>query len=300
MKSSASSDPAAAGPAPGRPAEIEEATNRVLIHPLARALVDRLIATPVTPNQVSIASVFMAGAAAICYASLIWPLNACAGLAFQVGWHVLDGADGDLARRTGRASTIGELVDGICDHVSQGLIYIAFAIILARGPLHLGLWAWALAVGAALSHFIQANAFETGRKSYRRWVYDATWIRQNLAGAQGPGPLQRLLGGAYLAMSTLSDAGASRVEAAMGARIIVGGAAADSARRLYRETYAPLIRKSAVLSGNSRTIAAFLSLLAGSPLWFFIFEMTALNATLGLLIAWRARQNARLIAALAA
>ncbi len=293
MKSSASSDSAATESAPGRPTEIEEATNRLLIHPLARALVDRLTATPVTPNQVSIASVFLAGAAAACYGSLIWPLNAFAGFAFQIGWHVLDGADGDLARRTARASTIGELVDGICDHVSQGLIYTAFAIILSRGPL--GVLAWPIAFGAALSHFVQANAFETGRKSYRRWVYGAAWIRQTLASAQEPGPFQRLLGGAYLAISGLSDAGAPAVDTAMGARVAQGGALADSAKRLYREIYAPLIRRSAVLSGNSRTIAAFLSLLAGSPMWFFIFEMTALNAALVVLVAWRRRQNGRLL-----
>jgi phosphatidylglycerophosphate synthase len=35
----------------------------------------------------------------------------------HMGWHVLDGADGDLARMTGRASPQGELFDGICDYV---------------------------------------------------------------------------------------------------------------------------------------------------------------------------------------
>ena len=300
MKSSASSTAPAAGAAPGRPTEIEEASNRVLVHPVSRALVDRLVATPVTPNQVSIASVFAAGAAAVCYAQIVWPLNAFAGLAFQFAWHVLDGADGDLARRTGRASTVGELVDGICDHVSQGLIYVAFAIILQRAvwPAALGGWAWAVAAGGALSHFIQANAYESGRKSYRRWVYGATWIRQNLAGAGEAGALQKILGRIYLATSALSDPGSARVEAAMEAQISVGGARADAARNLYRDLYAPVVRGSAVLSGNSRTLAAFLSLLAASPLWFFVFEMTVLNAALAVLILWRGRRNARLIAGL--
>ena len=53
-------------PAPdaGRPVEIEEPSNRYFVHPLARWLVDRLLSTPVTPNQVSVASVFTAAAAA--------------------------------------------------------------------------------------------------------------------------------------------------------------------------------------------------------------------------------------------
>ena len=164
----------------------------------------------------------------------------------------------------------------------------------------LGGWAWAVAAGAAVSHFVQANAFETGRKSYRRWVYGATWIRQNLESAREPRPFQRVLGGAYLLTSSLSDPGAARVEAAMDAQIALGGARAEAARGLYRDLYAPLIRKSAVLSGNSRTLIAFVSLLAASPLWFFIFEMTALNAALAALIIWRGRRNARLIEGLKA
>ena len=91
------------------------------------------------------ASVFAAAAAAaICYARPAWPLSAFGGLPLMFAWHVLDGADGDLARRTGRASPNGELVDGICDHVSQVLIYVAFAFILQRS---LGGWAWAIGGG---------------------------------------------------------------------------------------------------------------------------------------------------------
>jgi len=302
MKSSASSSGPPTDPAPGRPAEIEEPTNLYLVHPVSRALVTLLIRTPVTPNQVSVASVAMAGAAALCYAQLAWPLNAFAGLAFQFAWHVLDGADGDLARRTGRASTVGELVDGICDHASQGLIYLAFAIILSRAhwPVALGSWAWAVAAAGALSHFIQANAFETGRKGYRRWVYGATWIRQDLTGAREAGPVQRLLGEVYLRLSRVTDPGGGDLEAKMSARTAAGAQQAQAARRLYRETYAPLVARSAALSGNSRTVAAFLCLLAGSPLWYFAFEVTALNAVLAALILARARRNARLATALRA
>jgi phosphatidylglycerophosphate synthase len=296
MKSIASSSERPRDPAPGRPAEIEEPTNLYLVHPLSRALVNRLIQTPVTPNQVSVASVAMAGAAAVCYAQLAWPLNAFAGLVFQFAWHVLDGADGDLARRTGRASTVGELVDGICDHASQGLIYIAFAIILIRptSPVALGNWAWALAAGAALSHFAQANAFETGRKNYRRWVYGATWIRQDLTGAREAGFVQRLFGEIYLRISRITDPGGDAVDAEMSARTLLGADEAQGARRLYREVYAPLVARSAVLSGNGRTLAAFLSLLAGSPLWYFLYELIVLNAALAALIRGRARRNARL------
>jgi phosphatidylglycerophosphate synthase len=280
----------AAAPAPGRPREIEAPTNLYLVHPAARALVDRLIATPVTPNQVSIASVFLAGAAAACYGLLAWPWAALAGLACQFAWHVLDGADGDLARRTGRASPIGELIDGVCDHVSQALIYVAFALILQRS---LGPWAWAIVLAAASSHFVQANAYETGRKTYRRWVYGAAWMRQTASTSATTNPLARALSGFYLAVSNVADPGEARIEAAM-----APVAAAKGARDLYRGLYQPLVKASGILDSNTRTIAAFASMLAGSPLWFFLFEIVALNGALAVLTRRRGRVDARLIAAL--
>ena len=159
----------------GRPHEIEEIANRLWVHPASRRLVDVLVGTRVTPNQVSAASVVAAAAAAVSFARnpLGWgPIFGAAGLFV---WHVLDGADGDLARRTGKASPLGELIDGVCDHVSQALIYVSLAIVLQRT---LGGLAWILALGAAVSHTLQANCYEAGRKTYRHWVYGAPWMRQ--------------------------------------------------------------------------------------------------------------------------
>ncbi|HEY5070469.1 MAG TPA: CDP-alcohol phosphatidyltransferase family protein [Caulobacteraceae bacterium] len=300
MRSSETSATAAGEipPAPGRPQEIEEPTNRYLVHPLSRALVSRLVTSPVTPNQVSFASVAAAAAAAGCYFAAPWPWAALGGVALQFVWHVLDGADGDLARRTGRASPIGELVDGVCDHLSQAILYLAFGAILERqmGPL-----AWVLAGAAALSHFVQANAYETGRKTYRRWVYDAGWMRQSVAALEQKGAAQGALGALYLRISSLTDAGEGEVEAAMAGPLAAGQSRAAAARRLYAGIFAPVVRSSFWLSGNTRTMAAFLSMLIppGSPAWFFLFETTALNLVLVWLVASRRRRNAALFRGLA-
>ena len=289
MKSSTFSAGAPVSPAPGRPGEVEEATNRYLVHPVSRALVDVLIKTKATPNQVSVGSV----AAAACAGFAIWALpglwgavGALIGLFF---WHVLDGADGDLARRTGRASVSGELVDGVCDHVSQIIIYAAMALVLQR-TLHGWAWAWAFTAGG--SHFLQANAYETGRKSYRRWVYDAPWMRQGFAGANA---VQRALSGLYVGLSNLANPGDRKVEAAMQTALATDRTAP---RRLYQETYQPLVKRSAILSSNTRTLAVGASLAAGSPVWFFAFECVALNLALVGLLAWRMRCDTILVAGL--
>ncbi|MHB8527991.1 MAG: CDP-alcohol phosphatidyltransferase family protein [Caulobacteraceae bacterium] len=288
MKSSASLEEVTRG----RPPEIEAPTNRWLVHPISRALVDLLIRTPVTPNQVSVASVFMAAAAAACYLVLAWPFGPLAGLLFQLAWHVLDGADGDLARRTGRASTYGELVDGICDHLSQALIYLAFALILRRS---VGGWAWAIAAAAAISHFVQSNAYENGRKTYRRWVYGASWMRQDLAALASAGPFEAVLGRLYLAVAALSSGGEKELQAAMAPAILAGGEREQAARARYAALMAPQVRTSGALGSNARTLAGFLSMMAGSPIWYFLFEIVVLNLALGGLILWRSRGNRRLV-----
>jgi phosphatidylglycerophosphate synthase len=294
VKSSLSQEDPPAAPAPGRPREVAETPNRRLGHPLSRALVDRLIASPVTPNQVSVSSVLAAAAGAACYLWLAWPWGAFCGLACWFVWHVLDGADGDLARRTGRASPFGELVDGVCDHASQALLYLAFAIILQRT---LGGWAWALAAVAALSHFAQANAYETGRKTYRRWVYGAPWMRQDL---ERLSPAKRVLGRLYMAISNLVSPAERELEVAMGPLLAAGGQDAQRAASLYRDQQAALVRRSAILGGNARTIAAFLSMLLARPLWFFLYEIVVLNLALAVVVVWRGRRNRELAAMLQA
>jgi phosphatidylglycerophosphate synthase len=283
-------------PAPGRPPEIEAWTNAHLVHPVSRAVVDGLLRTPVTPNQVSIASVACAAGAAACYLNLAWPWAAFAGLACQFAWHVLDGADGDLARRSGRASPLGELIDGVCDHLSQVLIYVALVFVLQHDG-----WgsaaSWLIASIAGASHFIQANVYETGRKTYRRWVYGAEWMRQTSGAPAGQRAPQRALAGLYMAISNLASPGEARIEAAMGPAL-----AADAAgtRKLYRELYAPLVKASGVLDSNTRTIAVFAGVLAGSPLWFFLFEITFLNIAMIWFGRERRLRNDRLVAMLGA
>ena len=288
MNSSASSSIDAATGAPGRPGEIEGVTNVYLIHPLARAVVDVLAKTPVTPNQVSVASVFFAAAGAASFARLPWPISAFAGLILLLCWHVLDGADGDLARRTGRASPIGELVDGICDHASQACVYIALGWMLV--PTMGGARATGLAAAAALCHFVQANGYETGRKTYRRWVYGAAWMRQTQGGEGNI--FQIVLGGLYIGISNLMAPG----EAALEPKIAAGAAEASAARAAYRKAHVFIVKRSALLSSNSRTIAAFLAVLVRHPAWFFIYELTVLNVVLAVVLALRAARNRALAA----
>ena len=271
--------------ASGRPAEIEELANQLWVHPTSRALVTRLIRTRVTPNEVSLISIVAAAGAA---ASFIWlprVPGAFIGLVWLFVWHVLDGADGDLARRTGRASAAGELIDGLCDHASQILIYVALGVVLGRA---LGAWAAVIAFAAALSHTIQANAYETGRKTYRHWVYGAAWMRQRPDLSRSWAGLANR---AYLGAAKAFSPGENDVEAAM-ARVGARDAATlAAARKMYRAKQVVLVKRSGLLGSTGRSFAMVASLLVGSPLWFFLYEIVVLNLALLVFVLWRHRAN---------
>lgn len=145
-------DPALSSPPPerpARPAELEDVLNGQLYHPLSWRLARLLAPTPVTPDMVSAAGAAAIMLAAAAYGLIAAPWGMILGLALHMSWHVLDGADGDLARLTGKSSPHGELVDGICDYLGHIVLYVTLGTIAAG---QIGSWGWALmwAAGASL------------------------------------------------------------------------------------------------------------------------------------------------------
>ena len=72
------------------------------------------------------------------------------------------------------------------------------------------------------------------------------------------------------------------------------------ARALYRSVMQPLVKRASLLSANWRTVAVFFSMLAGSPLWYLLWELVALNIAMVLLVAAERRAAARVVAELTA
>ena len=172
----AASVPPLANPAPkGRVRELEDPLNHYLYHPLAFRLAKLLQPTGMSPNAVSGVSGALVCVAAVLYTGVAWPVGALAGFGCHLLWHVADGADGDLARLTGKASPIGEFVDGAADYLSHIFMYLMLAALLDDGAI--GLWAWPLASFAGVSRIVQANHTETQRRQYLWRAYGVPWLR---------------------------------------------------------------------------------------------------------------------------
>lgn len=267
---------------PQRPRELQDPLNHYLYHPLAWQLARGLARTPVTPNMVSVFGGLMVVAAGIVYANLAWPVGVALGMALHMGWHVVDGADGDLARMTGRSSPIGEMVDGICDYASHIVLYLILGWVLSQqNGLFSGGTGWVLLVFAGISHAVQSNHVEVQRRQYQWYVYGTPWIRHS-HGQADSATSKSLFGvfvSAYLKAASGMTPHALRIDAA------VDAANGDPARlaeiaAAARAEAPPLLFVCKVLGPNPRAIVLGLSMFAGTPLYYLIYQAVVLNVLL--------------------
>lgn len=266
-----------------RTPELEDWLNAAIVHPLSYRLARLLQPTGVTPNMVSVLGVFVILLAAIVYTQLDWPVGAAAGFALHLLWHVVDGADGDLARLTGRSSANGEFVDGVCDYIGHIVLYIAFAVALAPT---LGGWAWALIVVAGGAHIAQNNHHESLRRTYLWWAYGVPWLRQSddrddvrLRETSWFNYVFGWMVRDYLTLSAATAPTGGEIDEIM-ASVSHDQALTAQARAILRREARGIMGYSAMLSSNARTILLGLCMLANVPVAFFLLEITLLNLLL--------------------
>jgi phosphatidylglycerophosphate synthase len=257
---------------PLRPAELEDWLNRRLYHPLSWRLARRLARTAITPDMVSVAGALAIMLAALAYSLPGWPWVVVLGLALHMAWHVLDGADGDLARLTGRASPRGELIDGICDYAGHIVLYVVLGSIAATA---LGNWGWALMWMAGASRVAQAAHYEGVRRQYQLVVYGTPWLASAARTGGGLGGRKHPFVAYYLWLTSLIiPHGRAMTDAAQSP----GGH--DALRGAMLAQGPHVLGRMSVLSANYRTLAVGAAMLASAPQWYFLFEVVLLNFVL--------------------
>lgn len=296
----------AAAPAPGiratsRPRELEDPLNHYLFHPLAARLARLLLPTGLSPNAVSVLSLAALVGAAFAYTRLTWPAGVLVGFGLMLLWHVVDGADGDLARLKGTASPTGELVDGVCDYLGNVILYFAFAFLLDDT---LGGWAWVWTGAAAVSHIVQTNHAETQRRLYLWRAYGVPWLRT--ARAEGDSVFRKesrftryfgFWAVGYVWLSNRMTPANNPIDDAL-ARAAGNAHETRRIRRLVGRAYRPGMALPMALGANPKTMIIALSMAFGSPLWFFLAEIFVLNLILLWSIIHHARASRRLSASL--
>jgi phosphatidylglycerophosphate synthase len=143
--------------------DTENLLDRIFYRPIGFKIAVFLRPTPITPNAITIISIFVG----VLGCSLFYPdelsLNLI-GFALLVFANILDCVDGQLARITGIKSRIGRILDGFCGDIWFLTFYSAICLRLLHGtdrilsPLGFewGWWVVFIALASAYSHFNQA------------------------------------------------------------------------------------------------------------------------------------------------
>ena len=118
------------------------------IHHVARVLVKPLVNTSVTPNQITTLRLVtgLGAAAALAVGAEWWSKLACIVLVVSL---VLDRADGELARMSGKTSEHGHKYDLLADGCSTVAVFVGLGLGLRESVL--GLWAFPLGIVAGVA-----------------------------------------------------------------------------------------------------------------------------------------------------
>ena len=240
----------------------------------------------VTPNAITIASIFLGVAAGILFYYNDLLLNVI-GMCLLVWANMYDSADGQLARMTGQKSEIGRILDG----VSGDFWFISiYAAICLRLTPEWSYWIWILAAVTGLCHSKQAAMAD-----YYRNIH--LFFLKGKSGSELDNYVQQKAIYNYLSwkkdfirklflwfycdytrsQERLTPA-FQRFFALLQQRY--GAVAPQEIRDEFRRESLPLMKYTNILSFNTRVTVLFISLLINEPWLYFVFELTVLNGLL--------------------
>lgn len=206
---------------------------------------------------------------------------------------IVDSADGQLARLTGKVTELGRALDGLSGYATHTAIYFAIGFGLVHRGADRSTLIWMLVAGIF-------TAIHAGLYDYHRHVYIAVVAEGRVPdpAAQNMRPLIGSLFGFYLTIQRCVIGKHADVEAALVSRS-VAGRVRDEDRAHYRESFYPLVRGWNFLGDNTRFFAiGVLAFLHRIDL-FFPFVLVIMNAALVVLWLWQRSADRRFLASLA-
>lgn len=272
-----------------RVSEIEEITTLTFFLPLSYWLVPKLAFIKITPNMVSFTGMVCGIAAGISYFQYQDYRFAVLGFFLMCVWHILDGADGALARMTNSQSELGKIIDGVCDYIIFISVYVALA--LAMG-LEYGNSIWYLVIAAGISHALQSGAYELQRQEYDYWGYgkksaelpellDINDLPHDLT---LKGKIAASLNILYAKMQYRISGMDDNFRPQLKNLVSSNPKQIELFRAEYRRKFAPIVKKWGIMSANYRTYAIFVLCLIQQPIIYFCLEILLLNLILFILV----------------
>ncbi len=253
----------------------------------------------ITPNVITIASIFLGVASGICfYYNNVW-IN-IAGALLLIWADSFDSADGQLARMTKQYSRLGRILDGVSGDIWFFAIYVAICLrenVTSEFFMSHHWVIWVVAVVTGLCHAVQAAMADYYRQFHLYFLkgedgselerasllwdkfHSLSW-RKNF--------FQKLVLMFYTNYTVGQEKRTPQMQKLRNAlRERFGNKIPQKFRDEFRVLSKPLMKYTNILSFNTRTFALFAAILIFRMPWlYFAFELTALNILL-VYMMWR-------------
>ena len=247
----------------------------------------------VSPNAITIASIFLGVGAGVCFYfdNIWWNLLG----AFLLIWaDSFDSADGQLARMTGQYSRVGRILDGLSGDLWFAAIYVAICL-RENVTSHFFMdhtWViWVMAVVTGLCHATQAAMADYYRQFHLFFLKgkegseleDSGDLKEKYARLSWKKDFwSKLVMTFYLNYTVGQEKRTPQMQRLRRAiRKRWPEAIPQGFRDAFRRKSLPLMKYTNILSFNWRTIALFASILVFQMPWlYFAFELTVLNVLL--------------------
>ncbi len=246
----------------------------------------------ITPNAITIASIFIGVAAGICFYPSNILVNVC-GMLLLILADAFDSADGQLARMTKQYSRLGRILDGMAGDFWFISIYVCICLRVNATSAYFSehSWLiWTLAVGAGLCHSIQAAMADYYRQIHllcvngKSELEDSNQLREKLEQSRKEGAswLSILTQRVYLSYTLNQE---KRTPNMQKMRVALknkypDGNVPQKLRDQFRSLSLPLMKFTNILSFNWRAITLFISLFLQMPWLYFAAELTIFNCIL--------------------
>ncbi len=274
-------------------ADTEEHIDLAFYRPIGYAWACLARRLGVTPNAITIASIFLGIAAGIAfYFDDMW-IN-IGGMLLLIWANSFDSADGQLARMTKQYSRLGRILDGLAGDFWFLTIYVAICL---RENVTSDFFAahswliWVIAVTTGLCHAKQAAMADYYRQFHLYFLKGeggselerASELKAKYATLSWSKNFwQKLVMMFYTNYTVNQEAwtpAMQRLRRALADKY-GSGELPMTLRRDFRRSSLPLMKYTNILSFNWRTIALFASLFACMPWLYFAFEFIVLNLLL--------------------
>lgn len=248
----------------------------------------------VTPNAITIASIFLGiGAGVAFYFNNLW-INIL-GIVLLVWANSFDSADGQLARMTKQYSRLGRILDGLAGDFWFVTIYVAICLReVVTSPFFMDHhWViWVMAVAAGICHGKQAAMADYYRQFHLYFLKgedgseleSADDLKAKLAQMSWKKqPLQKLVMYFYTNYTVNQEShtpAMQELRRELKERYGTASAIPQAFRDRFRKLSLPLMKYTNILSFNWRSITLFISILIRMPWLYFAAELIIFNSLL--------------------